>query len=133
MSDENETMTTETTTTSEMGLAEEARHRWWTEALWKLTKFERFMNFINNNYTFGYNKDGNPLEPLVVEKTPWVEVTADQTFKIGVACMQHGARDGHALAKRILQILGHKESALILPGSPEEKALLDEAKKKLEP
>jgi hypothetical protein len=123
----------ETTTTSEMGLGEEARQKWWAAALWKMTEFPRFINFINNNYSFGYNKDGNPLEPLVVEKQLHIDVPADVVFKIGVACMQFGAREPTALAKRILQLLGQKESALILPGTETELKALNDAKTKLEP
>jgi hypothetical protein len=105
-----------TTTTAEMGLGEQARLKWWEAAFWKLTKFPRFMTFITDNYVFGYNKDGNPLDPIVNEKDLKIPLSADQIFKIGAACMQHGAKDATALTKRILGILGHKESA-ILPAS----------------
>lgn len=124
-----------TTTTAEMGLGEQARQKWWEAAFWKLTKFPRFMAFIGDNYVFGYNKDGNPLDPIVTEKEMKISLTGDQIFKIGATCMRHGARDATALTKQILAILGHKESAILPATEAEAKRLTNtsDIKKRLEP
>jgi hypothetical protein len=128
----------QTTTTKAAGMTDEQRTKWWEQVFWKLTHFPRFMTWINENYIFGINKDDEKktVEPVVIEKenVP-VALSGDQIFKIGVACMQHGANDATKLTKRILAILGHRDNA-ILPGTDAEiKQLTNQTdlKGKLEP
>lgn len=126
-------------TTAELGMNPEQRQKWWENIFWKLTESPRFMKFIQANFVIGaiVDDEKKTAEPVVTQKenVP-LDVSADQIFKIGVACMQSGAKDVKALTTRILGILGHKEAPQILPASEADLKRLsisDDIKKRLDP
>lgn len=107
-------------TTAELGLEGEHRRQFWEAAFWKLTENPKFVKLLQDNFTIGAhpNDETKMIDVLVVEKqnVP-VAITGDQIFKIGVACMQSGAKDVKAFTTRIMGILGHKEAPSILPAT----------------
>lgn len=127
-------------TTRELGMNDEQRVAWWNAIFWKLTEHPRFIKFIQDNFVIGAHLDEEKKQamPIITEKenVP-LPISADQIFKIGAACMRHGARDSTALTKQVLGILGHKEQPRILAGNEQElnKVLAeqDAMKKRLDP
>lgn len=108
---------------AETGATLEAKKKFWSEALMQLTESKRFLEFVDANYTIGIHKDDETktVEVQVIEK-PTVAgppLTADQTFKLHVACARAGAKDPLVLLRQILRILGQEPPSAIISPSGE--------------
>lgn len=100
------------------GKTEEAKRIFWSQALMKLTESQRFLEFIDRNYVIGIHKDEETktVEVRVVEK-PVISgppLSAEQRFKLHVACLRSGAKDPMTLMNHIFKLLGQEPPSKII-------------------
>lgn len=99
-------------------LSPEARKAFWDGVFQKLTESDRFLQFVDANYTIGVNvnEEEKTREVIVIEKPTVVgpPLSGDQRFKLHVACLRSGAKDPMALLTHILKLLGQEPPSKII-------------------
>jgi hypothetical protein len=102
-------------------LTEQQRRDFWTNVLYQLTDSQRFLNFLDSNYSIVIQKNDEEktVNILVTEKPTAVgpKLSGEQIFKMQATCMNAGAKDSADLVRRLLKILGQEDGRLVTTAS----------------
>lgn len=99
-------------------MSPEAKKAFWDSVFFKLTDSDRFLKFVDANYDIGFLKDDDAktFEITVIEKPVSVgpPLSAEQRFKLHVACMRAGAKEPLVLMGHIFKLLGQEPPSSII-------------------